>query len=237
MGNLKTGHIVEAAIWLSLTIFLYIYSFEFDKEIEIYKYGASSWPRAILLLIAIAAIGQLAFHWRSGDGAGTSMIGQATADSAEDAAHESHHDSARWYAWTFFLLAIPFVYLNLPEWIAAAMSLEKPGLHTVKLISAAVLVAIYLIAIRGNHVGGILALPILFGAFLQDFGFYAMAPVFILGVMYLFGERRYKHMVLVMAGLFALLLMFFVSLLYLGLPAGNISPFYDFGTGLVNILQ
>ena len=237
MGNLKTGHIVEAILWLSLTLFLYIYSFEFDKEIEIYKYGASAWPRAILLLIAIAAIGQLLYHWKAGEGSSTSMIGQASDDGAEEAAHESHHDSLGWYAWTFALLAIPFVYMNLPEWIASLMSLEKTGLHAVKLVSAGVLVVIYMIAIRGNHVGGILALPILFAAFLQDFGFYAMAPIFILGVMYLFGERRYKHMVVVMVGLFALLLMFFVSLLYVGLPTGNIRPFYDFGTGLVNILQ
>ena len=237
MGNLRPGHIVEAVLWLGLVVFLYAYSFEFDKEIEIYKFGASAWPRAILLLIAIAAIGQLANQWLRGDGGGSSMIGQATADAATEAAEESHHTSARWYAWTFFLLAIPFLYMNIPDWIAAGLSLEKAGLHTVKLVCAALLVMLYIFAIRGNDVGGILALPILFAAFLQDFGFYAMAPIFILAVMYFFGERRYKHMVTIMAGLFGLLLMFFVSLLYVGLPTGNIRPFYDFGTTLVNILQ
>ena len=65
MGNLKPGHIVEAALWLTLVVVLYIYSFEFDKEIEIYKFGASAWPRAILLLIAIAAIGQLGIQTTS----------------------------------------------------------------------------------------------------------------------------------------------------------------------------
>jgi len=237
MGNLRAGHIVEITLWLGLVIFLYIYSFEFEKEIEIYKFGASAWPRTILLLIAIAAIGQFANQWLRGDGGGSSMIGQATADAATDAAEESHHTSARWYAWTFFLLAIPFLYMNIPDWIGAALSLEKTGLHTVKLICAAVLVVIYIIAIRGNDVGGILALPILFAAFLQDYGFYAMAPIFILGVMYFFGERRYKHMIAIMVGLFSLLMMFFVSLLYVGLPTGNIRPFYDFGTTMVNILQ
>lgn len=236
MGKLKPGHIVEAALWLTLVVVLYVYSFEFDKEIEIYKFGASAWPRTILLLIAIAAIGQLATQWKRGDGGSDSMIGQASDDGSEDTDDSDHH-SVRWYIWTFFLLAIPFVYMNVPEWFASMMSLEKTGLHAMKLFFAAVLVVIYIIAIRGNHVGGILALPILFAAFLQDYGFYAMAPIFILGVMYLFGERRYKHMVVIMAGLFALLLMLFVSVLYVGLPTGNISPFYDFGTGLVNILQ
>ena len=56
MGNLRTGHLVEAGIWLSLSLVLFIYTFEFDQEIEIYGYGATAWPRAILLFIAIAAI-------------------------------------------------------------------------------------------------------------------------------------------------------------------------------------
>ena len=58
---------VEAGLWLSLCLFLFIYSFEFNQEIEIYKFGASAWPRAIILLIAIAAIGQLVHHWLRGD--------------------------------------------------------------------------------------------------------------------------------------------------------------------------
>ena len=237
MGNLRIGHIVEAGIWLTLVIVLYIYSFEFEKEIEIYKFGASAWPRTILLLIGLAAIGQLYTHWRSGDSVSSSMMGQATDDGSGDTAAEVNHNNAKWYAWTFFLLAIPFVYMNLPEWIASVMSLEKTGLNAVKLICAALLVALYMFSIRGNHVGGIIALPIMFGAFLQDFGFYAMAPVFIIAVMYLMGERRIKHMGVIMLIIYGLLLTLFLSILYVGLPTGNISPFYEFGTTIVNILQ
>ncbi len=236
-GNLRIGHIVEAGIWFGLVIILYIYSFEFEQEIEIYKFGASAWPRAILLLIAIAALGQLVTHWRQGDRGGSNMIGQASDDGAGESATEAKHNNVRWYAWTAFLVAIPFVYMNLPEWIASAMSMEKEGLNSVKLVSAGLLVAVYIFAIRGNHVGGILALPILFAAFLQDFGFYAMAPIFILGVMYLMGERRYKRMGVIMLIVFAILLLLFVTILYVGLPTGNISPFYEFGTTIVNILQ
>jgi hypothetical protein len=237
MGKLRVGHIVEAGLWLGLVIVLYIYSFEFDKEIEIYKFGASAWPRAILLLIAIAAIGQLVGHWKQGDGSASNMIGQANDDGLGDVAAETHHNSARWYAWTLFLIAIPFVYMNLPGWIAATMSLEKTGLNSVKLVCAGLLLAVYIFSIRGNHVGGILALPILFAAFLQDFGFYAMAPIFILGVMYLMGERRIKHMGAIMVAVFAILMLLFVTILYVGLPTGNITPFYEFGTTIVNIIQ
>ena len=237
MGNLRVGHIVEACLWLGFALFLFIYSFEFDKEIEIYKFGASAWPRAILLLVAIAAIGQLIYHYKVGDGSSASMIGQASDDGSEEVAKTSDHNSLRWYLHTFFLLAIPFVYMTVPDWIAGAMSLEKPGLHVVKLVSAGALIIVYLYSIGSNHVGGILALPILFGAFLQDFGFYAMAPFFILGVMYLMGERRYRRMAVIMVGIYAILLLFFLTLLYVGLPTGNISPFYEFGTTMVNILQ
>jgi hypothetical protein len=67
MGKLRTGHLVEAGLWLGLCLFLYIYSFEFEKDIEIYKFGATAWPRTIILLIAIAALGQFFHHWKRGD--------------------------------------------------------------------------------------------------------------------------------------------------------------------------
>ena len=238
MGGLKPGHLIEAALWLTLAAVLYVYSFEFDKEIEIYRYGASAWPRAILLLLVIAALGQLLTHWKKGGGAAdlkAGMIGQAAADGAS--APAASHNNLKWYAWTFGLLAIPFVYMNLPDWAAALMGWDKPGLHAAKLVCAAALLSGYALAIRGNPLGGMLALPILFSALLQDFGFYAAAPVFMLGVMHLMGERRCKHLLAIMTGLCALLLLLFVSLLYVGLPIGNITPFYEFGAAVVNLLQ
>lgn len=237
MGNLRTGHIVEAAIWVVLSAILYIYSFQFDQEIEIYRYGASSWPRVVLLLIVIAAVGQLIGHYRQGDESGISRIGQACDDGASNIEEGSEHTTVKWYAWTFALLLIPFLYLLVPDWIAAGLSLEKPGSHIAKLIVAAVLVVSFILLARNNHVGGILALPILFATMLQDMGFYVLGPVFILAVMYFMGEKRLGRMVMVGLFLYGVLLLLFVSLLYVGLPTGNISPFYEIGTGMVNILQ
>lgn len=245
VGNLRTSHIVEAVVWLGLVLVLYLYSFKFEGDIEIYKFGATAWPRAILLLVAIAAIGQLIYNCKKGDAKSESMMANAMADTmpvavdARDAQspQKKDHNSFNWYLHTFFLLSIPFIYLNLPDFIAAMMAWQKPGLHATKLIIAAIAVGVYLWSIKGNHVGGLLALPILFGVFLQDFGFYAMAPLFVVAVMFLMGERRIKSMLMVAAGLYALLLFLFLSLLYVGLPTGNISPFYEFGTQLVNLLQ
>ena len=237
MGKLRPGHFVEAGLWLALAAVLYVYSFEFDQSIEIYKYGAAAWPRAILLLIVIAAVGQLLYHWKSGDEATSGTLGAASDDGAEEAAKESGHSSIRWYVSTFVLLLIPFAYMRVPEWVVQIISLEENALPSVKLICAAVLVVLYVFLMRRNHVGGILALPILFAALLEDLGFYATAPFFIIGVMYLMGERRPQWKVMVMALVLGILLFLFVSLLYVGLPTGNISPFYEFGNWVVTLLQ
>ncbi len=237
MGKLRPGHLVEAAFWLGLCIFLYAYSFEFDRDIEIYKYGADGWPRAIILLIAIAAIGQLIHHYVKGDESSSQMISAAVDDGAEDAAHEAHHETVKWYLSTFALLSSPFVYMRVPEWFAGTSEPGDPGLHTWRLIIAAILVAIVVYFIRHHRVRVMLMLPLFFAALLEDFGFYAIAPFFIIGVMYLFGERRAKPMALIMALIFDFMLMMFVNILYVGLPVGNIEPFYSFGSWVVTVLQ
>jgi hypothetical protein len=233
MGRFRTGNLVEAGLWLALVIFLYAYSFEFDRDIEIYRYGATAWPRAILLLIAIAAIGQLLSQARRHDETPTGMFAAA----ADDAADDTSHNSFGWYLCTFLLLAIPFIYMNLPEWIIAKNNIPEAGQARVKIITAAVLLVIYLIFTWRNHVGGILALPVFFAALLEDMGFYALAPFFIIGVMILMGERRLSRMAMIMPLIYGLLLLCFVKLLYVGLPTGYVRPFYDFGNWVVALLQ
>ena len=227
--------------------FLYAWSFEFDKEIEIYKFGASAWPRAILLLIAVAAIGQLAAHCKAGghgaSGAanGPGVASDTASDAASDSTAETPKDSRyahlKWHLSTFSLLSLPFFYMLLPEWIQSWFSADKSALHSIKLACAGVLIPLYIVRIRANPVGAILALPVFFGALMQDIGFYSLAPFFAAGVMWLMGERRPGWIVLITAFIFGLLLLLFVSVLYVGLPTGNISPFYEIGTGLVNLLQ
>ena len=237
-GKLEAKHIVEVALWLSLCAFLFVYSFEFDKDIEIYKFGASAWPRAIILLIAIAAIGQFFQHWKRGDEVSSEMLSAAVDDGSEEAAQESEHSGLHWYISTFGLLLIPFAYLRVPDWIAALLGIEEgAGVHLTRIVVAAILVATFAYFMRRNMVGAILTLPLFFATLLEDFGFYSLAPFFILGVMYLFGERRVKPMLAIMLLVLGLLLMLFVKILYVGLPTGNIHPFYDIGTWVVTVLQ
>ena len=55
------GELFEVAFWLVFAAGAFALTFKFDQDIEIYKYGANGWPRAVIILIALAAIGQL-FH-------------------------------------------------------------------------------------------------------------------------------------------------------------------------------
>jgi hypothetical protein len=85
--------------------------------------------------------------------------------------------------------------------------------------------------------GAMLTLPLFFAALLEDMGFYSLAPIFIVGVMFLFGETRPKPMLAIMALIYGLLMALFVKILFVGLPVGNIRPFYDFGSWVVTVLQ
>ncbi len=237
MGNLRAGHLVEAGIWLLLCLVLFVYSFKFNQEIEIYKFGASAWPRAIILLIAIAAIGQLFHHWKRGDEISSNTIGAATDDGSGEAAHEAHHSDLKWYASTFALLAIPFAYLRVPGWIASLLSVEGNDIHPIKIICGVVLIGIYMAYMRRNILGAMITLPLFYAVLLEDVGFYSLTPLFIVAVMFMMGERKAKPMILVAILIFGLLLLMFVKILYVGLPVGNIHPFYDIGSWVVTVLQ
>jgi hypothetical protein len=58
MGRLSPGQWFEIGIWLAVAGLAYAFSFEFDRDIEMYLFGASGWPRLIILLIALGALGQ-----------------------------------------------------------------------------------------------------------------------------------------------------------------------------------
>ena len=92
------------------------------------------------------------------------------------------------------MVAIPFVYLRVPDFIGGMMGLPADGLGTIKLVTAFPLMVLFGWMAYRNQVGGMLALPIFFAALLEDMGFYALAPGFAMCVMFLMGERRIKWM-------------------------------------------
>lgn len=108
MGKLKTSHVVETGIWLAIAIIFYAYSFEFDQPIEIYKFGASAWPRVILALMVLTAIGNIYFHMKYGDSIQAGRIGIV-----EDEGNEKKVRSASAYIKTAAVLLLPFLFAIL----------------------------------------------------------------------------------------------------------------------------
>ena len=176
MRGLTRGQLFELAFWMLFAIGAFALSFQFSKDIEIYEFGASGWPRVIIGLIVLAVLGQLLHDLRERN---------ATKDA------EATQDSAP----------------------------QQQSLGT------------YL------RVGGTLLLPVIFALALQPIGFYTLTPLFIVGMMLLAGERRIKLIVGVTLGLYAAFLLLFAKLLYVGLPTGTMSPFYDFSNWLLVLLR
>lgn len=52
---------VEWILWMALALIAYNITFIFDKPIESYRYGATGWPRFILIAIMVGATLQLLF--------------------------------------------------------------------------------------------------------------------------------------------------------------------------------
>ena len=68
-------HFIESTVWVSLVILLFAFSFEFDKEIEIYKFGAAGWPRAVLGMLLLVIVGNIFHQMRHGDNVQAGRVG------------------------------------------------------------------------------------------------------------------------------------------------------------------
>ena len=71
----RNGIWIELAIWLSLALVAFVLTFQFSDEVGSYAWGAASWPRAIILLMAVGAIVQCLFRLKQA---------QASAAAADD---------------------------------------------------------------------------------------------------------------------------------------------------------
>jgi len=67
MGRLSLGQWFEVGIWLVVAGAAFGFSLHFDRSIEMYRFGAAGWPRVIILLIALAALGQFVQDLRTAE--------------------------------------------------------------------------------------------------------------------------------------------------------------------------
>ena len=54
----RLAPLLELAFWLGLALLAFALSFSFSSEVGTYEWGAASWPRAVILLMAITAVVQ-----------------------------------------------------------------------------------------------------------------------------------------------------------------------------------
>ena len=104
MGKHRTSDVIEAVFWLALAVIFFYVSFQFNQPIEIYKFGATGWPRAILLLTAVVAIGNFYQAYKKGAVAQKGRVG------ASEEAEAIHYKSFSQYVQTGWLLILPLIY-------------------------------------------------------------------------------------------------------------------------------
>ena len=75
MGKLSRSDIFEAIFWLLIAVIFFVVSFSFNQPIEIYKFGATGWPRVILFLMALVALGNFYHAYSKGSKAQEGRVG------------------------------------------------------------------------------------------------------------------------------------------------------------------
>ena len=178
MGRLTKSHLIEAVIWLLIVAVFFAYSFEFNQTIEIYKFGATAWPRVVIGLLLVATIGNLFYQYKNGSASQGGIVGASAG--GDDGADFSN------YATLLRMIAVLFT-------------------------------------------------PFLFAYLLKPVGIYFAAPFFIAAVMWLFGERRWKAILLMTLIIYAIFIGLFLVVLNAPLPQGNTSPFYDFSAWILKM--
>ncbi len=177
MGRLKRGHMIEAAIWLLIAAVFFGYSFEFNQPIEIYKFGATAWPRVVVVLLVVATLGNLYYSYLYGSSAQQGRMGISNEEPQTD--------------------------------------FSDPGTLTKML--------------------AVLFTPFIFAWLLKPVGIYFAAPFFIAAIMWLFGERRIKAILIMTAVIYVIFLGLFLVILNAPLPQGNTSPFYDYSAWILKM--
>ncbi len=148
MGRLTRPHLVEAAIWLAIVVIFFAFSFEFNQPIEIYIFGATAWPRVIIILLLVAAVGNLFYQYKHGSATQEGRVGVAVSDDGADFGDPATRNKM------IAVLVVPFlfawllkpvgIYFAAPFFIAAIIWLF--GEHRLRpiLIMTAVIYVIFL---------------------------------------------------------------------------------------------
>ena len=105
MDRIPRKNLLEAGLWLGFVVIAYVYSFEFDRDVDGYRFNATGWPRAVLLLIVLAVLAHLYQIYRD------SALRSAEAVAEDEADEKTIAQRVRLLG----MLALPVVYAFLLE--------------------------------------------------------------------------------------------------------------------------
>ena len=174
--------IIEFLIWLTLAMLAWSLTHSFDDPLENYRYGAASWPRAIILAIGIFAFIEAILNFIDFRRHGPSKA----------------------------------VVIGGGQDNEAKKSISGAKVHLKRLATFGV--------------------PILFLFMIPRMGYYVSAPLFIAGFMYLLGERRPLFLIVASFLIYAVTLIVFTKLLFVPLPEGAWSGFYEISNWILVLL-
>lgn len=144
MPRLNAGQWFEVIFWIAFAVFAYAVSYNFDREIEIYRYGAAGWPRVVIGLIFLAAVGQFfqdILDKRAGPGDGG-------VETASDYFQAMADRGLGFYGRVAITLALPLVYASV---------LDISGFY----FTTPFFIAAYLYAVGEHRVKWLIVVPLI----------------------------------------------------------------------------
>ena len=144
MGKLNIFHIVETCSWFLLAVIFFIYSFEFNQNIEIYKFGATGWPRAILILLILVTLGNLFHLWKNGDTVQPGRVGFSNEESDNEKVNRDFFS----YIKLLTILFFPFLY---------AYSLKPLGFYS----AAPIFIVIIIVTLGERRLSWVIGVTVL----------------------------------------------------------------------------
>jgi hypothetical protein len=101
---------LEWGLWVTLAVAAYWLTFDFDEPLDVYAFGASGWPRFILVCVVVGATAQLLLSLMRLRGGAAAL---AAEDGAEEDSEASVSRTAGFNPRLLGIFGLPLVYLLL----------------------------------------------------------------------------------------------------------------------------
>ena len=98
------GQMFEVGFWLALAVGAFALRFNFNQELDIYRFGADGWPRAVVFIIVVSLLGQVYHDWR---------FGKAHLDTDDETDGTADSRDAAYYGRMAAALGLPILYALL----------------------------------------------------------------------------------------------------------------------------